>query len=61
VFARAGEAVDLLAVFEADWDTICFCEADDSFYAVSVAAAGDHDAVEGPAGSQGFFHGVKSG
>jgi hypothetical protein len=61
MIAGVGEAVELAAVFEADWDVLGAGELDDFFDAGVLAALGDEDAVEGAAGFEGFANGVNAG
>jgi hypothetical protein len=60
MFARAGEAVDLKAVFKPYGDAFRARELDYGFDAFTVAAAGDHDAVKRASGGERFFYGVES-
>jgi hypothetical protein len=50
MFARAGEAVDLEAVFKPHGNAFRACELDYGFDAFTVTAARDHDAIERASG-----------
>jgi hypothetical protein len=50
MFARAGEAVDLKAVFKPHGDAFRAREPDYCFDAFTVATASDHNAVERASG-----------
>ena len=61
VFARAGEAIEIDALFEAHGNAVALGELDDGVDAFAVAAARDDDAVEAAAGGERFFDGVEAG
>jgi hypothetical protein len=61
VFTRAGEAIELHAVFKSYGHAFRAGQLNDSFYTVAVAAASDHDAVERASCGERFFYGVESG
>lgn len=46
VFARPGEAIHLLPLFEAHRHTVRFSQPDDRLHAVSMASSRDHDSVQ---------------
>ena len=60
MFARACEAIDLLAILEADRDATRFRLPDDGFHALAMATAGDDNAIKRTARGESFFDGMKS-
>src|SRR5690242_10634773 len=59
MFARACEAIDLLAILEAHRDATRFRLPDDGFHALAMATAGDDNAIKRTARGECFFDGMK--